>query len=108
MDTYDMPYLQRGLVHNDLVITGLDEPTSEVLELLPSLDEEIPPRRRELDRHPFARVASPYVQTGITRAAVNGQEIEIRVEPCEDRVFLAVLHEIRCGRSQQVRPDANG
>lgn len=85
--------LDRLLVDDDLVVPGLDEPARDVLELLARLDEEVV-ARRDLDRDALARVARPDVQTRVARAPVDGQEVQVRVEPGQDGVLAAVLDQV--------------
>ena len=73
---------------------GLDEASAEVLQLLPGLYEQIPASRWELYSNALAGVACPDIETRITGAAVDSQEIQVGVEACEDGVLLAVLHQI--------------
>ncbi len=92
--------LDRLLVDDDLVVTGLDEPTREVLELLAGLDQQVV-ALGDLDGDPLARVAGPDVQTRVARAAVDGQEVEVGVEAGQDGVLFAVLLEVgRGGREE--------
>ena len=83
------------------MVAGLDEPARQVLELLAGLDQQVV-ALRDLDGNALARVARPDVQTWIARAAVDGQEVEVRVEAREDGVLLAVLLEVRRGGSEEV------
>lgn len=85
--------LHRLLVDDDLVVSGLDQTARRVLELLARLDEEVVPLR-DLDGDAVPRVAGPDVQTRVARAAVDGQEVEIRVETSEYGVLFAVLGEV--------------
>jgi hypothetical protein len=75
------------------VVSGLDQTARRVLELLARLDEEVVPLR-DLDGDAVPRVAGPDVQTRVARAAVDGQEVEIRVETSEYGVLFAVLGEV--------------
>lgn len=83
--------------------SSLDQPTRKVLKLLSSLNEEISPRRRELNGYPLPCVARPDVQAGVAGAAMDGEEVEVGVEAGEDRVFLAVLGEVGGGGCEDVR-----
>ena len=83
------------------MVAGLDEPARQVLELLAGLDQQVV-ALRDLDGNALARVARPDVQARIARAAVDGQEVEVRVEAREDGVLLAVLLEVRRGGSEEV------
>ncbi len=83
------------------MVAGLDEPARQVLELLAGLDQQVV-ALRDLDGNALARVARPDVQARIARAAVDGQEVEVRVEARENGVLLAVLLEVRRGGSEEV------
>jgi hypothetical protein len=76
------------------VVAGLDEPARHVLELLAGLHQQVV-ALRDLDGDALARVARPDVQARVARAAVDGEEVEVRVEAREDGVFLPVLGEVR-------------
>jgi len=72
------------------VETSLDETPSDVLQLLSSLYEEVV-ALGDLDSNALAGVASPDVEAGVARAAMNGQEVKVGVESSKDRVFLTIL-----------------
>ncbi len=84
---------ERGVVDDDLVEAGLDQAAGDVLQLLAGLHEQVV-ARRDLDGDPPARVARPDVQARIPAAAVDGEEVEVRVEPGQDGVLLAVLAQV--------------
>lgn len=73
-----------------------------MLELLAGLHEEVAAAgvpgcgawSRDAHGDAAAGVACPNVQAGIPRTSVDGEEIEVRVETCEDSVFDAVFFEI--------------
>jgi hypothetical protein len=52
---------------------------------------------RDLDRDTLSRVAGPDVQARIPRAAVNGKEVEVRVETSQNGVFLTILLKVGGG-----------
>jgi hypothetical protein len=52
------------LVHDDFMVTGLDEPACDVLELLACLDEEVV-ALRDLDCDALSRVAGPDVEARV-------------------------------------------
>ena len=79
----------------------LDQAAGDVLELLAGLHEEIV-ARRDLDGDAAARVARPHVQARVARAAVDGEEVEVRVEAGQDGVLFAVLCQVRCGRGEEM------
>ena len=62
---YIIQYLERSVVYYDLMKTSLDEPTSDMLELLSGLHEQVSTRCRELDGDTFARITSPDVEPRI-------------------------------------------
>lgn len=92
----------KGVVDDDLVVAGLDEPARHVLELLAGLDEQVV-AGRDLDGDAGARVAGPDVEPQVAGAAVDGEEVEVGVEAVEDGVLLAVLVQVRGGRGQEER-----
>jgi len=55
---------ERGRVDDNLVQTGFDQPTREMLDLLARLDEEVP-AWRYLDGDAFACVTCPDMQTWV-------------------------------------------
>lgn len=82
---------------------SLNETATEVLQLFACLYEQVSAGCREPDGDALASIASPYVQTGVARASVDGQEVQVGVEAGKDGVLLAILHEVRCGGGKEVR-----
>lgn len=93
--------LNGALVDDDLVISGLDEPTGDVLDLLAGLDKEVV-ALGDLDGDAGSRVASPDVEARVTRTAVDGEEVEVGVEAGEDGVERGVFVEVGGSRSQEM------
>lgn len=93
--------LDGALVDNDLVEARLDQAARDVLELLAGLHKQVV-AGRNLDGDALAGVAGPDVQTGVARAAVDGEEVEVGVEAGEDGVLLAVLFEVGGGGGEEV------
>ena len=89
--------LDSVFVDDDLMEAGFNQSTAQVLELLPGLHEEVPPRRREFDGDTFACIACPNMQTWVARSSMDGEEVEIGVEASKDSVCLIVLDQVRCG-----------
>jgi hypothetical protein len=87
-------HLERLLVDDDLVEAGLDQAAGEMLELLAGLDEEIV-SLRDLDGNSPARVPGPDMETRISRAPVDGQEVEVGMEACKNGILPAVIGKIR-------------
>lgn len=81
------------VVDCDLMVTGLDETTGDVLNLFASLNEQIV-SQWNLDGDPVASVAGPDVKAGVARAAMDGEEVEVGVEAGQDSILLAVLGQI--------------
>lgn len=81
------------LVDDDLVVARLDETAGQVLELLAGLDEQMA-AGGDGDGNAAARVAGPDVEARKARPAVDGQEVEVRVEAGQNGVEVAVLVEI--------------
>ena len=73
LDSAFLDDVERRRVDDDLVQTGFDEPTSEVLDLLACLDEEVP-AGRDLNGDAFTRVAGPDVEPRVARTAVDRPE----------------------------------
>lgn len=94
--------LERGVVDNDFVKSGLDETAGQVLQLLAGLDQQVLSGRNAHGDFP-PRVPCPNVQARVSGATVNGQEVEVGVETCEDAILLAILLEIGSRRRKQVR-----
>ena len=90
------------VIDNDFVVPSLYEPARDVLDLLAGLNEEVIPGR-DLDGDAASRVASPDVQTGVARTAVDGEEVEVGVEAGENGVLGAVLDEVGGGWGEEVR-----
>lgn len=67
-----------------------------MFQLFASLDKKVV-AVRDLDRDTLSGVAGPDVQARIPRAAVNGEEVEVRVETGKNGVFLAIPLEVRGG-----------
>src|SRR5690606_16077974 len=87
-------HVHRALVHHYLMIPGFHEPARDMFQLLAGLDQKVV-ARRDFNRDAAARVASPDVEPRVSRAAVNGEEVEIGVETGEDGVDLAVPFQVR-------------
>lgn len=81
---------QRRVADHDLVEAGLHEAAGQVLELLARLHEQVVPGG-DGDGDPPPRVPRPHVQPRVPAAAVDREEVEVRVEAREDRVLGAVL-----------------
>lgn len=96
-------HLQRCFIHYYLVIPRLDQATAEVLDLFSCLDEQVPTCRREPHRYTLPSVARPDIETRVPRAAVDGQEVEIRVKSCKDRILLTIFDQIGGCRSEEMR-----
>jgi hypothetical protein len=84
------------LVHYNFMIPGLYQTAGNVFQLFASLDKKVV-ALRDLDRDTLSSVAGPDVQAWIPRAAVNGEEVKVGVEPSENGVFLAIPLEVRGG-----------
>lgn len=82
--------------------SSLYKASAEVFKLLPSLHEEVPACRGKLDRDAFSGVACPDIQARVTRATVDSQEVEVRVESGEDGILLAILDQIGSGGGKQM------
>jgi hypothetical protein len=91
------------LVHHNFMIPGLYQTAGNVFQLFASLDEKVV-ALRDLDRYTLSGVAGPDVQARIPRAAVNGEEVEVGVEPSENGVFLAIPLEVGGGWCEQMGP----
>lgn len=87
-------YLERSFVDHDLVETSLDQSTAQMLKLLASLNQQVSSFRRELNSNTLPTVTSPNVESGVARAAMDCEKVEVGVESCENGIFLAILHEI--------------
>lgn len=72
-----------------------------MLQLLPGLDEQVV-ARRDLDRNALSGVSCPDVETGIARAAMDSQEIEVRMESGQNGVLFAIFDQVRCCRGKQM------
>lgn len=102
--------LQRSFVHDNFMKAGFDEPAAKVLQLLASLNKQVASRSRcrrfrKANCNAFARITCPNVETRITGAAVNSEEVQVTVEAGEDGVFVSVFPEIGCGGSKKMGPD---
>jgi hypothetical protein len=64
-----------------------------MLQLFPSLYKKVI-SFWDLDRDAFACVAGPDIQSRITGAAMDSQEVEVRMKPSEDGILLAVFGEV--------------
>lgn len=93
---------ERLLIDDDLMEASLDQAAGYVLDLLASLHKEVV-ARGDLHRNAVASVARPDVKTWEAGTAVNGEEVEICMEPGKDRVLCSILVEIRRGRRKKVR-----
>jgi hypothetical protein len=82
-------YINCLLVHHDFMIPGLYKTAGNVLQLFASFDKKVV-ALRNLDRDTLSGVAGPDVQARISRAAVNGKEVEVGMEPSENGVFLPI------------------
>lgn len=91
----------RGLIDSHLVEPSLDEAAGNVLELLAGLHEEVV-SGGHADGDAAACVARPDVETRVAAAAVDGEEVEVRVEAGEDGVERAVLGEVGGSRGEEM------
>lgn len=73
--------------------SSLDQPAGDVLELFSGLDEQVV-ALGDLDSDALSCIACPDVQPGITRAAVDGEEVEVGVEASQYGVLFAVLLQV--------------
>jgi hypothetical protein len=71
------------------MIPGLYKTAGNVLQLFASLNKKVV-ALWYLDRDTLSSVPSPDVQAWISRAAVNGKEVEVGMEPGENGVFLPI------------------
>lgn len=101
LDLAPLNGLNSALVDDDLVVSRLDEPAGDVLNLLAGLDEEVV-ALGDLDGDAGSRVASPDVEAGIARTAVNGEEVEVGVEAGEDGVEGGVFVEVGGSRGEEM------
>jgi hypothetical protein len=93
--------LNGALVDDDLMVSGLDESTGDVLDLFAGLDEEVV-ALGNLDGNARSRVAGPDVEAGVTGTAVDGEEIEIGVEAGEDGVEGRIFLEVGGSRGEEM------
>lgn len=93
--------LDGALVDDNFMVSGLDQSTGDVLDLLAGLDEEVV-ALGDLDGNAGSRVAGPDVEAWVARAAVDGEEVEVGVEAGEDGVEGGVFVEIRGSRSEEM------
>jgi hypothetical protein len=77
------------LVYYNFMIPGFYQAAGNIFQLFTGLDKKVV-ALRDLDRDTLSGVAGPDVQTRIPRAAVNGEKVEVGVEPGENGVFLAI------------------
>lgn len=101
LDLAPLNGLNGALVDDDLVVSGLDEPAGDVLDLLAGLDEEIV-ALGDLDGDAGSRVAGPDIEAGVARTAVDGEEVEVGVEAGEDGVEGGVLVEVGGSRGEEM------
>lgn len=83
------------------MVSGLDEPAGDVLDLLAGLDEEVV-ALGDLDGDTGAGIACPDVEAGVARAAVDGEEVEVGVEAGEDGVEGGVFVQVGCSRGEEM------
>ncbi len=94
------------LVYHDFVIPSLDKTTSYVLQLFASLNKKII-TLRDLDRDTLSGIAGPDVQARISRAAVNGKEVQVGMEPSENSVSLPMPLKVGSSWRKQMGPVAS-
>lgn len=75
------------------MITSLNKTASKMLELFAGLNEKVV-SWWDADWNALAGVARPNVKAWVAGTTMNGEEVEIGVEACENGVFLTVLDEV--------------
>lgn len=96
-------HLDRGLIHDHFMEASLDKAPGKILDLLSCLHEEIASSLGKSDGNTLSSVPRPNMEAWVSRTTVNGETVEIGMKSCQDGIFLAVLNEIRCCRTKQVR-----
>lgn len=81
------------LVDDDFMIPSFYKTAGNMLQLFASLDKKVV-ALRDFDRDTLSGVAGPDVQARIPRAAVNGKEVEIGMEPGKNGVFLTIFPKV--------------
>jgi hypothetical protein len=77
------------LVDNDFMEASLDQTTSDMLKLFPSLDQEVISVRNS-NWNTLSSIPRPDMESGVSRTSMDGEEIKIRVKSCQYRVFLSI------------------
>jgi hypothetical protein len=72
-----------------------------MLQLLPGLDKQVV-TRRDLDGNALSGISCPDVETWITGAAMDSQEVEVGVESGQNGILFAIFDQVRRCRGQQV------
>ena len=65
-------YLDGGIVDDYLMEARSNDTPGYVFQLFTCLHEKVPARWWKFDGDALSRVASPYVEAGVTRTAVDG------------------------------------
>ena len=84
-------YLDCRIIDNHLVESGEHMTTREVLYLLARLHEQTAVRDGHADLLALPR---PQIQTGKSRLAVDGEEVQVVVKACENGVTSAKLVQV--------------
>lgn len=88
------------------MVAGLDEAAGQMFELLARLDEQVS-TRRYAHGDTLPRVACPDVETWVSRATVDGKEVEVCVKPGQNAVLLSILLQIGRRRGEKMRSIGN-
>jgi hypothetical protein len=81
---------------------SLDQASSDVLHLLSCLNEKIV-AGWNLYRDTIACVACPDMQAWESGATVNGEKVEVRVEPGKDSILYPILFKVRGSWCEEMR-----
>lgn len=67
-----------------------------MFQLLPGLNKQVFTRRNP-DGNALSSVSRPDVKAGVARAAMDSQEIEIRMESSQNGILFAIFNQVgRC------------
>ena len=95
-------YSQGLLIDNDFVKASLDQATTDILKLFPSLDQKIIPNRN-FNWNTLSSIPRPDMEYRVSRTTMDREEIKIGVKSCQYRVFLSISDQVRGSGSEKMR-----
>ena len=92
-------HIDGRFIHDHFMEASLDNPPSEMLDLLSCLYEKKTSGLWKSDGNALPGVPCPNIEAWVSRATVDSEAVEIGMKSCQDGVLL-VFSEIRSRRTK--------